>query len=375
MRYISASLQKDLARKVVLLSGPRQAGKTTLAKSLVSSPEYLNFDVPAERLMIKSQSWDRSANLLILDELHKLKNWKLFLKGLTDSAAHKLPTIVTGSARLDVARKVGDSLAGRYFLYHLHPIDIKEAVQLFKIKPEEAFNRIMTVSGFPEPFLLNDVGEYRRWRSTHSDIILRQDLFDTESVEKISQLETLLELLKSRVGAPIAYANLARELDCAPRTVKRWLQILENLFVVFKLQPYSHKLSRAILKAPKYYFFDCASVVGDEGARFENLVALALKKEIDFRRDCFGDDLSLYFVRNKDGDEIDFLILKEKKPFLAVEAKWSDDAPHKAFKVFSKELPYKRAIQLVAKLEREKTYPFGLEIRRATSWLSEFVLT
>ena len=116
-------------------------------------------------------------------------------------------------------------------------------------------------------------------------------------------------------------------------------------------------------------------MIGDEGVRFENLVALALIKEIDFRRDCFGDDLSLRFVRNKDGDEIDFLILKERKPFLALEAKWSDDAPHKAFKVFAKELPYKRAVQLVANLKREKTYPFGLEIRKATSWLSEVALT
>ena len=273
MRYVSQFLQKDLARKLILLCGPRQAGKTTLAKSLAKSAEYLNFDVPTERLMIKAQSWNRSADLLILDELHKLKNWKLFLKGLTNSAVHTMPTIVTGSARLDVARKVGDSLAGRYYLYHLHPIDIKEASTYFKIKPEDAMHRIMTVSGFPEPFLNNHVGEDRRRRSTHSDIILRQDLFDLESVERVSQLETLLELLKARVGSTIAYANLGRELDCAPRT--------------------------------------------------------------------------------------------------AIEAKWSDDQPHKPFKLFSKEIPFQRSIQLVANLEREKTYPTGLEIRKASSWLAQ----
>lgn len=372
MRYLSQYIGKDLHRKLVLLSGPRQVGKTTLAKSLVGDHSYLNFDVVEDRRGILERSWDRDKKLLILDELHKLKNWKSYLKGIVDSSNHAIPTIVTGSARLDVARKVGDSLAGRYFSFRLNPIDVKEATQIFSLSPAEALRRLLVVGGFPEPFLSNDVGEYRRWKTSHTDIILKQDLIQLETVEEIVQIETLVELLRDRVGSTIAYANLAKELQCAPKSVKRWLGILENLYVVFSVRPYSKKLTRSLVKAPKFYFYDCAQVRGDEGARFENLVALSIKKEIEFRQDCFGDDLALHFVRNKEKDEIDFVILKEGKPDLGIEAKWSDESPHKAFRVFQDELQLKRAVQLVVNLNREKTYPSGLEIRNAADWLARF---
>jgi uncharacterized protein len=374
MRYLDQTLKRDLKKKLILLSGPRQCGKTTLAQNLSPSLAYLNFDVPEERLLIQQHAWDRNRELLVLDEIHKMKNWKLFLKGIVDSRQHRMQTMVTGSARLEVARKVGDSLAGRYFLHRLHPIDIKEARQCFEVEPQDALQRIMNVSGFPEPFLLNNVGEYRRWRTTHTDIILRQDLIQLEVVENLTFIETLIELLRIRVGSPVSYANLAQDLGCAPKSVKRWLEILENLYIVFRIRPYSRKLSRAITKAPKFYFYDCASVKGDDGARFENLVALSLRKEVDLRRDSFGDDLELQYVRNKDGDEIDFLVTNQERPTLAVEAKWSDDTPHKSFKVFAKDIVFTKAIQLVGKLQYEKTYPFGLEIRDAANWLARVSL-
>jgi predicted AAA+ superfamily ATPase len=373
MRNISTQIKIDLQRKLILLTGPRQSGKTTLASSLSKSTEYLNFDIPEDRVAIIQKSWDRRKTVLVLDELHKLKNWKLFLKGVVDSQQHNQQTIVTGSARLDVARKVGDSLAGRYLLFHLHPIDVKEAVNFFSMTPAEALRRIMLVSGFPEPFLQNDQGEYRRWRTTHSDIILRQDLIQLETVEQLTQIETLVQLMRDRVGSPLAYANLAEDLGCAPKTVKRWLEILENLYVVFRIRPYSRKVPRAIVKAPKFYFYDCA-MVNDEGARFENVVALSLKKEIDYRRDCFGDQLDLNFVRNRNGDEIDFLVSSENKPWLALEAKLSDDAPHRPFKVFHENLKFSGACQLVANLKRDKTFDTGLELRSAADWLSKIDL-
>jgi predicted AAA+ superfamily ATPase len=312
---------------------------------------------------------DKKKDLLILDELHKRKNWKLFLKGLTDSSQHGMQTLVTGSAKLDIARKVGDSLAGRYFLYHCHPIDVKEAVNCFQLSAQDAFDRILNVSGFPEPFLLNDPAEYRRWYRTHSDIILKQDLIQLESVEDLVKIETLVELLRTRVGSTVAYANLAKDLDAAPKSVKKWLTILENLYIVFRLNPFFERLPRSIKKAPKYYFYDCAAVRGDNGAKFENLVALALKKEIDFRRDALGEPVELHFVRNVDGDEIDFLILNDRKIHLAIECKWSDTEAHKGFKTIGKALGLKNGLQLVAQCEQEKMYPFGVEVREAARWL------
>jgi predicted AAA+ superfamily ATPase len=370
MRYLKEALQKDLQRKLVLLSGPRQSGKTTFAKDLSESVSYLNFDVPSDRLLIQQQAWDRSRKLLVLDELHKLKKWKLFLKGIVDADSHKMQTIVTGSARLDISKKVGDSLAGRFFSYRLHPIDVKEAVHHFSLGAQDSLERIMRIGGFPEPFLLNSVGEYRRWKTSHLDVILKQDLIQLETVEQLTQIETLVELLRGRVGSTVAYSNLARDLGCAPKSVKRWIQILENLYVIFRVTPYYHKLTRAIVKAPKFYFYDCGHVLGDDGAKFENLVALSLKKEIEFRQDAEGAALDLHFTRNKDGDEIDFIVTKEERPWLGIEAKWSEDSPHRGFKVFGSELKLTGAIQLVAQLDREKTYPFGLEVRRAADWLA-----
>ena len=280
-----------------------------------------------------------------------------------------MKTLVTGSARLDIAKKVGDSLAGRYFLYHMHPIDIKEAVNNFNISSKDAFNRILTVGGFPEPFLENNIGEYRRWKTTHSDIILKQDLIQLETVEEIVKIETLVELLRTRVGSTVSYANLARDLEVAPKSVKRWLNILENLFVIFSLTPYYENVSRSIRKSPKYYFYDSGMVQGDNGAKFENLVALALKKETDFRRDAFGEPLSMHFARNAEKEEIDFIILEDKKIKAAIECKWSDTAPHKGFKTIGVELGLKKGIQLVAECEQEKMYPFGVEVMDGVRWL------
>lgn len=370
MRYISEAIVRDLKRKLVLLAGPRQSGKTTLSKSLQGSFEYLNFDIPEERKIIFEKSWNTSKDILILDELHKQKSWKSYLKSLTDSSSHRMQTLVTGSARLDISKKVGDSLAGRYYLHHLHPIDIKEAVNFFGITAEDAFERIMNVGGFPEPFLSNSKDEYHRWRRTHTDIIIKQDLIHLETVEEITKIETLVELLRERVGSTVAYSNLAKDLDVAPKSVKRWLGILENLYVIFKVTPVSSKSAHAIKKAPKYYFYDCGSVIGDSGAKFENLVALSLKKEIDFRRDAHGKELELRYARDKSDNKIDFIIVEDKKAALGIECKWSDTDPHRAFNTLGRKIHLRRAVQLVAKCDYEKNFP-NLEVQDAKLWLQE----
>lgn len=373
-RYLKKSLQKDLGRKILLLSGPRQCGKTTLAKMLSSSFDYLNYDEVTHRLLLKEKSWDRKKNLLILDELHKMPKWKSWLKGIYDTEGLVPAIIVTGSAKIDTFKKVGDSLAGRYFQFRLHPFDLKELNQFLKRStPEKNMERLFQFGGFPEPFLESDLIFYQRWQKTHLDIILKQDLIELETVHHITQIETLIEILKSQVGSPVSYSSLARDLQCSDKTIKRWLMLLENMYVIFKVTPFHKNIARSLLKQPKYYFYDVGQVQGNSGVKLENIVACALLKEIDFQNDVFGERFKLHYLKNKLKQEIDFLVTKNNIPQLLIEVKTSDDKLSPNFDHFAKYLPaHIQKIQLVKDLKREKTYPNGAEIRKASRWLSEF---
>lgn len=371
-RSIEPNIKKDISRKIILLSGPRQVGKTTLSKMLSDEYDYLNYDSAHDRLIISEKIWNRKKELIIFDELHKMKNWKSWLKGVYDTESRPPHLFVTGSARLDTVRKVGDSLAGRFFRFRLHPIDVLEAASI--CKPDEALDRIMRIGGFPEPFLENDDIFYKRWKKTHLDIILRQDLIDLETVNDIKSIETLVELLRYRVGSTISYSNLANDLQKDPKTVKRWLQILENLFIIFPVTPFHQKITRAITKEPKYYFFDTGQVIGDDGAVLENAVACALLKELHRREDILGVDGRLHFIKNKEKKELDFAVFQDGRITHLIEVKLSDDNLSRNFFSFEKYFPDSQKIQLVKNLSREKTYPTGESILKAADFLAELEL-
>ena len=375
-RLIFNHIQQDLKEKIILLSGPRQVGKTTLAQSLHSNHSYLNYDVAEHRLIIEQNLWPKVVALVILDELHKMKDWKRWLKGIYDlkKASNNFGPniIVTGSARLDIAKKMGDSLAGRHFSYRLNPLSIKELAGSIP----NAFDRLMEIGGFPEPFLKNDLTFYRKWQTSHIDLILRQDLLDLEQVKLISKLETLVELLRSRVGSPCSYSSLSRDLQVDDTTIKRWLRILEHLFIIFKIVPYHKNVARAVLKTPKYYFYDIGKVISDEGKRFENLVALSLLSEIDFIKDTEGRKLNLNYLRNKEGNEIDFTIREEEQITHAIECKWTSNQPDKSFRVFFEKgkLKSNKYLQLMGQKTTSKEYPNGLKVLSAEKWLKEINL-
>ncbi len=374
-RYLDRYIKQSLSEKIVLLTGARQCGKTTLSKQLYSEFDYLNYDAVEDRLLLKDKSWDRHKPLIIFDEFHKMKEWKGWLKGVYDKEGNHPEILVTGSAKLDTYRKVGDSLAGRYFQYRLYPLDLKEIAQFnTSIHSAEAFERLWFCGGFPEPFLKGSENYYKRWRRSHLDIILRQDLLDIQAVRDIQSIETLVQLLKTRVGSGISYANLARDLERDGHTIKRWLTLLENLYVIFKVTPYHKNIARSLLKEPKYYFFDIAQVEG-EGARLENLVALSLLKELHFIEDTRGTNTNLQYLRTKDGKEIDFIICMDGVPTQLIEVKLSDDGPSSAFNHFLPLFQQVQAIQLVKNCRREKTFPSGLEIRELIPWLTTLNLS
>ena len=377
-RQLTQDIQEALTEKIVLLTGPRQCGKTTLVKQLYTHFDYFNYDAAEDRLALQEKSWDRNKPLIIFDELHKMPEWKRWIKGVYDKEGVKPQLLMTGSAKLDTYRKVGDSLAGRYFQYRLYPLDLKEVAEYnTEYNITEIFERLWHFGGFPEPFIKGDESYYKRWRRGHLDIILRQDLIDTQAIRDIQSIETLVQLLKKRVGSGISYANLARDLGRDAHTIKRWLQLLENMYVIFRVTPFHKNIARSLLKEPKYYFFDIAQVEGDDGARLENLAALSLLKELHFIEDTQGKTVALHYARTKEGKEMDFVICIENKPTHLIEVKLSDDSIAPSFShflpLFSSMVPIK-AIQLVKNCRREKTFPNGVEIRGLIPWLSELKL-
>ena len=374
-RYLEKYIQEDLDKKIILLTGPRQTGKTTLSKMLKKDFDYFNFDNMDDRLSLQEKSWDRSKPLVIFDELHKLKNWKSWLKGIYDTEGIPPSIVVTGSAKLDTYRKVGDSLAGRFFQFRMHPLDLKEINTFLKPDDLEAeLDKLLVLGGFPEPFLEGTTRFYNRWKKSHLDIIIKQDLIDLENVQQITQIETLIQLLRHRVGSPISYSSLARDLQCSDKTVKRWLTILENMYVLFKVSPFHKNIARAIQKTPKFYFYDTGQVLGDPGVKLENAVACAIKKELHFREDCLGEEGHLCYVRDKDGREIDFCITANNIPSLLVEVKWHDNTLSANFEIFKRFFPDIKMIQVSKKLDREKTFPNGAEIKTASKWLAQLDL-
>jgi predicted AAA+ superfamily ATPase len=304
-----------------------------------------------------------------------MPKWKSWIKGIYDKEKNNPPILVTGSARLNALKKVGDSLAGRHFYLRLHPFDLKElASSNIKMSEEEIFSRLMTVGGYPEPFMNGDERDYRRWRQGHLDIIIKQDLAGLEQVRDLGSLEVLIQLLRTKVGSAISINALATDLQKDPKTVKRWLEILEDLFVIFKVPPYSKDISRAVKKEPKYYFYDTGFVQGDSAQRLENLVACSLLKECHFRTDVEGRPFNLFFLKVKGGREIDFAMIPESNEDCSqlIEVKWADSDASPNFKLFAPTFKNSQRVQLVQNLKREYVTTTGVEIRKASSWLCHF---
>jgi predicted AAA+ superfamily ATPase len=350
-RSIQTSIIEDLNSKIVLLSGPRQVGKTTLSKQLYPNYEYLNFDNSEDRKSIMEKSWKRSSELVIFDEIHKRPKWKSWIKGVYDVEGVRPRILVTGSARMDIYRKGGDSLAGRHFSYRLHPFSVAELKE--QMNPKDCLDRLLCVGGFPEPFL-NGTEEFaKRWRHTHLDRILKEDLLELEIVRNLKLIEILTDLLADRVGAPVSYSSLARDLEISPHTVKKWIGILESLFVIFVVPPFSKNIARAILREPKIYFYDTGRVKNEPGARLENIVACALLKSLHKGQDLRGERSELFYVRDKEKREVDFLTVIDRKITDLIEVKNSDANLSTSLAYFAEKLRPSQATQVVLDLPRE----------------------
>lgn len=353
MRYLYENILKDLKRKMVFIGGPRQVGKTTLAKTVLnqaySSGRYFNWDYTEDRQGLLAERWNSDDGLIVFDELHKYRNWKNWIKGIYDTSEGPVRFLVTGSARLDVYRRGGDSLLGRYHYWRLHPFGFDEYPE--KLTQKEVFKRLMRVGGFPEPFLDGDEREARRWRRERFDRVLKEDIRDLESIRHISLLDLFIHQLRTRVGSLIVMSNIAGEIQVSPKTVNKWLTVLERMYLVFAVRSYTKNLPRAVIKPPKVFFYDNGDVIGNEGAVFENLVASHLLKKIHFLEDRDGFRYELRYIRDKEGREVDFVILKEGMIEELIEVKFSEDKISKHLKYYAQKLNPPKATRIVAKLK------------------------
>jgi uncharacterized protein len=362
-RYLQAGITDDLTGKMVFLAGPRQVGKTTLAQQILGSYEaglYLNWDNREDRQEIRAARWPGGQALLILDELHKWRGWKRWIKGEYDKHRRELRFLVTGSARLDVYRRGGDSLQGRYHHYRLHPFSCRELsgtnrspiavpgeeLEIPSRGSRETINALMRFGGFPEPIIAQSPRTLRRWQKERLERFFREDVRDLELVRDLSSLQILADLLPERVASPLSLNALREDLEVSHRAVTNWIEILERLYFAFRIRPYASSQVRSLRKMPKAYLWD-GSLVPEPGPRFENLVALHLLKLCHFLEDRDGYRVELHYLRDRTGKEVDFLITSDGKPWFAVEVKLSQTKIDPSLRYFQEKLNIPWAYQVV----------------------------
>ncbi len=383
---------------MIFLAGPRQAGKTTLARmvsSTFSNSIYFNWDlVTNKRLLIEKPTFfqdinrkDNSLPLVVFDEIHKYKKWKNYLKGVYDEFSDQYKFLVLGSGRLNIFQKGGDSLAGRYFLFTLLPLTLAELGQRRRpfdalIKNplelpdsdkslESEWRQLSRVGGFPEPYLSGKETFYRKWSTGYGQQLIREDIRNLTAIKDVDSMEVLFSLLPSRIGSPLSLASLARDVQVSFNSIRDWLEIFESFFLVFRIPSWGKKISRAITKEKKLYLYDYAHIP-NEPEKFENMVALELWRAVSNWNDLGLGDFGLHYVRNKEKEEVDFLLTSGHNPILLVEAKLSDTAPAKSLLKFQSALNVP-AVQLVNKPDIHKVFSnHGLQtlVVTASRWLA-----
>ena len=349
---------------MAFLTGPRQCGKTTLAKSL--SDKYFTWDDLATRRLVAGDAAgladaaglgiaSNRRTVVTLDEIHKFVRWKSFLKGFFDLYEDRMRLIVTGSARLDIYKRGGDSLMGRYFLYHMHPLGVAElvrpeleATEIHTPRPvsSEDWDALWTHGGFPEPFVRRDMRFTHRWRKLRREQLFREDLRDLTKIADVAGIRILSELLLARAGNQIVAASLAREIGIAEKTIKAWIATLEYFHEGFTVRPWFRNIENSIRKTPKWYLRDWSGIE-DAGKRAETFVACHLLKAVEGWTDLGFGEFDLFYVRDKKKREVDFLVTRDKKPWFVAEVKNADEKLSPTLSLFQRQTGAAHAFQIV----------------------------
>jgi len=376
-RLYYQNIWKELStnKSMVFLAGPRQSGKTTLSRIIskrFSNRLYFNWDIYEDRTLLLNNPLffeqmdrvDQSKPLVIFDEIQKYKDWKNYLKGIYDQFNDRYNFLISGSGRLDIYQKGGDSLAGRYFLFHLWPFTIGElchqgnySIEEFLKNPlqinisyekqyEEIWKQISEQSGFPEPFLSSQKTTYRRWSRIYSQQLIHEDIRNLTQIKAIADLENLYLLIPDRVSSPLSVPSLSQDLHVTYNSINQWLELFERFFISFTIRPWSKNISRAVHKERKLYIWDVPRIK-NPGLKFENMVAIELYRAVTSWNDIGYGNFALHYIKNKEKQEVDFLIANDNEPVLLIETKLSDTKPSTALIKFQNQLNIP-AVQLIS---------------------------
>lgn len=378
-RLYHAVLQDHLQRhrQMAFVSGPRQVGKTTTCRGF--SGAYFNWDNAEDRRLLLrgpgalagSLQLDRlraQAPVVVLDELHKHSKWKTLLKGIFDTHGDRMRLLVTGSSRLDVFRWGGDSLMGRYLLYRMHPWSVAECLRIDLPQreiqspvevPSAEWEALWEHGGFPEPFLRRDTRFTRRWRSLRQEQLSREDLREVTQVTDLGRMETFMQLLAERSAQQLIYSNLAQEVQVAVDTARRWIDLLCRMHYGFLVRPWFKNVAKALRKEPKWFLRDWSGLA-DDGARAETLVACHLLKAVEGWTDLGLGDFELRYVRDKQKREVDFLVVRDRRPWLLVEVKLTEPILSSALVYFQSQTKATHALQVVMSLPYEPADCFAV---------------
>jgi uncharacterized protein len=369
-------------RQMAFVSGPRQVGKTTTCRS--QAGVYLNWDNTDDRKqMLKGpaviaqrigvEQLNASKPVVLFDELHKFPKWKQFLKGFFDTYADQIRTIVTGSSRIDIYRRGGDSLMGRYFLYRMHPFtvaeildttlpDVKELIRPPRKISEKDFEALWTHGGYPEPFLKRDTRFSRQWQNLRTQQLLREDVRDLTKIAHLDQLETLVGLLRHNSGNQLVYSNLANEVQISIDTARRWIGTLCSLHFGFLVKPWFKNVSRSLRKEPKWFLRDWAGI-DDPGQRAETFVACHLLKAVEGWNDLGLGDFQLGYLRDVFKREVDFIVIRDHKPWFLAEVKSTDSTLSPTLTYYQEQLKIPFAFQVVVNADYVNADCFAVQGR------------
>lgn len=354
-RYLSDQIVKDIKNKMVFLGGPRQVGKTTLSLSLFSEKSYLNWDAAGDREKILTYELP-AEKTWIFDEVHKFKKWRNYLKGLYDKNK-KQQILVTGSARLDLYRFGGDSLQGRYHFLRLHPFTFDE----LKSTSFADFETLFELGGFPEPFLMGNKIEATRWSKEYRSRILRDDIISVEAIHDLGSAELVLLRLPALVGSPLSINSLSEDIQASFKTIKKWLDIYERFYAIYRLPPFGSPKIKALKKEQKHYHYDW-TLVKDSGYRFENMIGNHLLKRVHFLEDTQGREIELRYFKDSEQREVDFVVVEDRKPLLFVECKSNDTTVSPHLMYLKKKFPQVSSFQLTYNSKKDFVSQDGIRV-------------
>ena len=385
----------SLYRQMVFLSGPRQVGKTTLARCFAT--DYLNWETKDVRqLVLKGAKAvgeslglpqeDSAKRILVFDEIHRYSKWKGFLKGFFDLYEKQVRIFATGSARLDVYKRGGDSMMGRYFPYRIHPLSVaelidptipdeKKVIRMPRAITEDQWESLNTFGGFPEPLANGTMRFLRKWRSLRLEQLFREDIRDITKSAELDQIEVLALILANRSGDQLVMSSLASDVTTSEPTVKKWIALLKALYYGFTVKPYYKNVENSIRKTPKWYLRDWSGIE-DAGKRMETFVACHLLKAVEGWSDLGLGEFDLYYIRDKKKREVDFLVTRDKKPWFVAEVKNANEKLSPALSLFQRQTGAEHAFQIVAERPFEEVNCFDFReptVVSARTFLSQLL--